>query len=78
MMRFGCYYPIQKCLCSHLLYKSIKLRTYKTITLTVVLRVFKNKVLRRVFERKKDKVAGFLRGLQNDELHNFYSFDQVK
>jgi hypothetical protein len=37
------------------------------------LRVFENKVLRRIFGPKKDEVTGEWRKLHNGELHNLYS-----
>jgi hypothetical protein len=37
------------------------------------LRVFKNRVLRRIFEPKRDEVTGEWRKLYNEELHNLYS-----
>jgi hypothetical protein len=37
------------------------------------LRVFKNRVSRRIFEPKKDDVTGGWRKLHNEELRNFYS-----
>jgi hypothetical protein len=37
------------------------------------LRVFENRVLRRIFGPKRDEVAGDWRKLHNDELHNVYS-----
>jgi hypothetical protein len=37
------------------------------------LRVFKNKVLMRVFGPKKDKVTGEWRKLHKNELHDLYS-----
>jgi hypothetical protein len=67
-------------LSSRLLYKNLKIRTYKTIILPVVLygcetwsltlreehrlRLFENRVLRRIFGRKRDKVIGGWRKLQ--------------
>jgi hypothetical protein len=36
------------------------------------LRVFENRVLRRIFESTRDKVRGGWRKLHNVELHNFY------
>jgi hypothetical protein len=36
------------------------------------LRVFENRVLRRIFEPKKDEIIGW-RKLHNEELHNLYS-----
>jgi hypothetical protein len=37
------------------------------------LRVFENRVLRRIFGSKRDEVTGGLRKLHNEELHNLYS-----
>jgi hypothetical protein len=37
------------------------------------LRVFENKVLRRIFESKRNEVTGGWRKLHNEELHNLYS-----
>jgi hypothetical protein len=74
---------------SHLLSKNVKIRLYKTIILHVVLygcetlslalrqghrlRVFENKVLRRIFGPKRAKVTGEWRKLHNEELHDLYS-----
>jgi hypothetical protein len=37
------------------------------------MRVLENRVLRRIFEPKKDEVTGGWRKLHNEELHNLYS-----
>jgi hypothetical protein len=37
------------------------------------LRVFENRVLRRIFSPKRDEVTEDWRILHNEELHNFYS-----
>jgi hypothetical protein len=37
------------------------------------LRVFENRVLRRIFGPKRDEVTGDWRKQHNDELHNLYS-----
>jgi hypothetical protein len=37
------------------------------------LRVFESKVLRKIFGPKRDEVAGELRKLHNEELHDLYS-----
>jgi hypothetical protein len=37
------------------------------------LRVFENRVLRRIFGTKRDEVTGDWRKLHNEELHNLYS-----
>jgi hypothetical protein len=38
------------------------------------LEVFENRVLRRMFELKRDEMVGIYRKLHNEELHNLYSF----
>jgi hypothetical protein len=37
-----------------------------------ILRVFENRVLRRIFGPKREKVVGGWRRLHNEELHNLY------
>jgi hypothetical protein len=80
-------------LSSHLLSKNIKIRIYNAIILPVVLygcetwsltlreesraRVFKNRVLRRIFEPKKDEVTGGWRNLHNEVFHNLYSSPSI-
>jgi hypothetical protein len=75
-------------LSSHLLPKNLKIRICKTVILPVVLygyetcsptlreehrlRVFENRMLRRIFEPKRDEVTGDWRKLHNEELHNLY------
>ena len=67
-----------------MLSKTLKIKIYRTIILSVVLygcetwsltlreerrlRVFENMVLRRVFEPKRDEVTGEWRRLHNEEL----------
>jgi hypothetical protein len=41
------------------------------------LKVFENRVLRRIFGPKRDEVIGAWRKLHNEELHNLYSFPGV-
>jgi hypothetical protein len=69
--------------------KNIKFRIYTTIILPVVLygcetlsltlreeqrlRLFENRVLRRIFGPKRDEVRGGWRKLHNEELHSLYS-----
>ncbi|KAJ4451260.1 hypothetical protein ANN_02721 [Periplaneta americana] len=88
-MENACYYSVEKLLSSSLLSKNLKLRIYKTVILPVVLygcetwtltlreekrlRVFENKVLRKIFGAKRDEVTGEWRKLHNTELHALYS-----
>ena len=78
---------------SHMLSKELKVNTYKTIILPVVLfgcetwtltlkeehrlRVFGNKVLRKIFGTKKDEITGEWRKLLNVELHALYSSPNI-
>jgi hypothetical protein len=39
--------------------------------------VFENRVLRRIFGPKRDRVTGDLRKLHNEELHNLYSSPNI-
>jgi hypothetical protein len=39
--------------------------------------VFENRVLRRIFEPKRDEVTGEWRKLHNEELHNLYSSPDI-
>jgi hypothetical protein len=41
------------------------------------LRVFGNRVLRRIFGPKRDEVTGEWRKLHNEELHNLYSYQDI-
>jgi hypothetical protein len=41
------------------------------------LRVFENRVLRRIFGPKRDDVTGGLRKLHNEELHDLYSSPSI-
>ncbi|KAJ4439144.1 hypothetical protein ANN_15101 [Periplaneta americana] len=81
----ACYYSVEKLLSSSLLSKKLKVRIYKTVILPVVLygcetwtltlreeqrlKVFENKVLRKIFVAKRDEVTGEWRKLHNAELH---------
>jgi hypothetical protein len=69
------------------------MRIYKTIILPVILygcktwsltlreehrlRVFENKVLKRIFGPKRDEVTGGWRKLHNEELHDLYSSSSI-
>jgi hypothetical protein len=70
----ACYYSVQNLLSSRLLTEHVKIKIYKTIILPVVLygcetwsltlrtehklKVFENRVLRRIFGLKRDEVIG--------------------
>jgi hypothetical protein len=41
------------------------------------LRVFENRVLRRIFGMRKDEMTGGWRKLHNEELHNLYSLPSI-
>jgi hypothetical protein len=41
------------------------------------LRVFENRVLRRIFGQNRDEVTGGWRELHNEELHNLYSSSSI-
>jgi hypothetical protein len=80
-------------LSSCLLSRNVKVKIYKTIILPVVLcgcktwsltlreetrlRVFENRVLRRIFGPKRDEVTGEWRMLHNEELHILYSSPNI-
>jgi hypothetical protein len=84
---------VQNLLSSRLLSKNVKIRIYKPIILPVVLYgcetwsptlreehklwVFENRVLRRIFGPKRDRVTGGWRKLHNEELHNLYSSSSI-
>jgi hypothetical protein len=81
-------------LSSCLLSINIKVKIYRTVILPVVLygcetwslilreghrlRVFENRVLRRIFGSKRDDVTGEGRKLPNGELHNLCSLPDIK
>ncbi|KAJ4444843.1 hypothetical protein ANN_06640 [Periplaneta americana] len=87
------YYSIEKLLSSSLLSKYLKVRIYKTVILPVVLygcetwtltlreeqrlRLFENKVLRKIFVAKRDEVTGELGKLHNVELYALYSSSDI-
>jgi hypothetical protein len=73
--------------------KNLKIRIYKTIILPVVLygsetwslilreehglRMFENRVLRRISGPKRNEVTGDWRKLHNEELHDLYSSPSI-
>jgi hypothetical protein len=72
---------------------NLKIRIYRTIILSVILygcetwsltlkeerrmRVFENRVRRRIFGPKRDEVTGEWRKLQNEELNGLYSLPNI-
>jgi hypothetical protein len=89
----ACYHSVQNLLSSCLLSKNVNVRIYKTINLPVVLygcetwsltvreehklRVFENRLLRRIFGPKRYGVMGGCIKLYNEELHNLYSSPSI-
>jgi hypothetical protein len=87
------YHSVQSLLSSRLLSRNVKFKIYKTIILPVVLygretwsltlreehrlKVLENRVLRRIFEPKRDEVTGEWRKLHSEELHNLYSSSDI-
>ena len=84
---------MQNLLSSSLLSKKLKIKIYRSIILPVVLygcetwsptlkeerrlRVFENRVSRRVFGPKRDEVTGEWRKLHNVELSDLYSLPNI-
>jgi hypothetical protein len=80
-------------LSSRLLSRNIKVKIYKTIIPPLVLygcetwsltlregqrlKVFENRVLRKIFGPKRDEVMGEGRKLHNEELHKLYSSPDI-
>jgi hypothetical protein len=89
----ACYHLVQDLLSSSLLSKNTKIKMYRTIILPVVLygcetwsltlkedhrlRVFENRVLRRIFGPKREPVTEEWRRLHNKELNEMYSSPNI-
>jgi len=89
----ACYYSVQNLLSFSLISKKLKFKIYRAIILPVVLygcetwsltlreegrlRVFENRVLRRVFGPNRDEVTGEWRKLHNEELSNMYPLPNI-
>ena len=89
----ACSHSVQNLLSSRLLSKNLKIKIYRIIILPVVLygseawsltlreestlRVFENRVLRRVFGPKRDEVTGEWRKSHNEELRDLYSLPNI-
>jgi hypothetical protein len=88
----ACYYSVPNLLSSRLISNKLKIKIYKIVIFPVVmygcetwsltlreehrLRVFENRVLRRIFGPKRGE-DGSWRKLHNDELHNLYSSPNI-
>jgi len=84
----ACYHSVQNLLSSRLLSKNLKTKIYRTIIRPLVLygcetwsltlreehrlRVFENRVLRRIFGPRRDEVTGEWKKLHNEELNDLY------
>jgi hypothetical protein len=84
----ACYHSVQNLLSSSLLSKNLKIKIHRSIIMPVLygcetwsltlrekrrLRMFENRMLRRIFEPKRNEVTGKWRKLRNEELNFLYS-----
>jgi len=90
----ACYYSVHYLLSSSLLSKNLKIKIYRNIILPIVLygceilsltlreerrlRVFENRVLRRVFGPKRDGVTEQWRKLHNEELTQYCAGGKIE
>jgi hypothetical protein len=86
------YYSVQNLLSSRLISENLKIKIFRTVILPVVLygcetwsltlgeehrlRVFENRVLRKIFGPKREE-DGSWKKLHNDELHDLYSSPNI-
>ena len=89
----ACYHSVQNLLSYSLLSKNLKTKIYRTIIRPVVLygcetwsltlreerrlRVFENRVMRRIFVPKRDEVTGECRKLRIEELNDLYCSSNI-
>jgi hypothetical protein len=89
----ACYHLVQNLLSSSLLSKNIQITKYRTIILSIVLygcatwslklreerglRVFENRVLKRIFGPKWDKITGKQNKLHKVELNDLHSSPNI-
>ena len=92
-MENACYHSVQNLTSSGLLSKNLKIKIYRAIFLPLVLygcetwslrlreerrlRAFENRVLRRIFETKRDEVTWDWRKLNDEELNNLFSSPNI-
>jgi len=86
----ACYHSVQNLLSSSLLFKNLKIKIYRTTILSGVLygcetwwlmlrekrrlRMFENRVWRRIFGPKRDQKTREWKKLHNEELNDLYSY----
>jgi len=84
---------VQNLLYSKLLSKNLKIKIYRNVILPVVLygcetwswtleeerklRVFENRVLKRIFGPRRDEVTGEWKRLHNEELNDLYTSSNI-
>ena len=83
----ACYYSVHNLLSSSLLSKKLKIKIYRTIILPVVLywcetwsltwREEQNRVLRTIFEPKREAITREWRKLHDVELNDLYSSPDI-
>jgi len=89
----ACYHSVQNLMSSILLSKNLKVKIYRTLNLPDVLygcktwsltlreehrlRMFENRVLRKIFEPGRDVVTGDWRNLYNKALNDLYSSPNI-
>jgi len=87
------FYSVKKLLTSRLISRKLKLKIYKTVILSIILygceswsttladehtlRVFENKVLRKIYGPKREEMTGEWRRLHNEVLHGLYDSPEV-
>ena len=87
------YHSVQNLLSSNFLSKYIRIKINRTVILNVILygcetlsltlrersglRVFENRMLRRIFRPKRDAVTGEWRKLHNEELTDLYASSNI-